>query len=94
MLPYILIIVSILIVRELFRIYFKRNWVLIHTAFGAEEYFQILSRLKSQGVKFKVETPFRGFDSRINRNLDKMQYDIYVKKEVEHLAANAIHKSI
>lgn len=69
-----------------------RNWQLIYTAFGSEEYFRIMGKLKREGVKLKISTPYRGLDSRSNRFKDHTQYDIYVRKGDEAIAAQALHK--
>lgn len=69
----------------------NRNWKLIYTTFGNEEYFKIISKLKDAGIKYKVVTPFRGMDTRNVRFIDNTQYDIYVKKEDEHKAIGAFH---
>ncbi|MFC4799549.1 hypothetical protein ACFPA1_09280 [Neobacillus sp. GCM10023253] len=68
------------------------NWKLIYTAYGNEEYFKIIAILKTEGIKLKIETPYRGIDSRITRFKDNTQYDIYVKKDEEHLAVKALQK--
>ncbi|WP_040203433.1 hypothetical protein [Neobacillus jeddahensis] len=76
----------------IFRTFSNRNWKLIYSTIGNEEYFRIIAKLKSDGIKFKTETPYRGFDHRMDRFKDHTQYDIYVKKEEEHLAVKALQK--
>jgi hypothetical protein len=70
--------------------YRYRNWTLIYTAFGHESFFNIVSKLKAGDVKYKVKTPIQNFGVRYYN--DNTQYDIYVKKEDAHLAANAMQK--
>lgn len=55
----------------------NRKWELIYTAYGYEDYFKFISKLKSEGVKYKVELPVNARSDRFN---DNTQYDIYVKK--------------
>ncbi|MED4204921.1 hypothetical protein [Neobacillus mesonae] len=69
-----------------------RDWTLIYSTFGNEEYFRIIAILKSAGIKFKIETPSRGIDTRTSRFKDNTQYNFYVKKEEEHLAVKVLHK--
>ena len=71
---------------------------LIYTAFGNEKYLKMAGKLTSAGISFKTK-------SRNNNRIiggpnifpvsfmDKStQYDIYVKKEDEYKAYQAIHK--
>jgi hypothetical protein len=50
----------------------------------------IIAKLNAAGVKYKTKSPVstRG-DARFN---DQTQYDIFVKKEEEHMAHAALHK--
>jgi flagellar biosynthesis/type III secretory pathway M-ring protein FliF/YscJ len=75
------------------RSFANRNWKLIYTTFGNEEYFKIIAKLSAKGIKYKVVTPQSGFEHPINRFKDQTQYDIYVKKEIEHLAYMALQES-
>ncbi|GGI11619.1 hypothetical protein [Gottfriedia solisilvae] len=59
------------------QIILNRKWELIYTAYGYEDYFKFISKLKSEGVKYKVELPVNARSDRFN---DNTQYDIYVKK--------------
>lgn len=84
----VLVFLFLLIVQN----FLTRKWKLIYSAHGTKKYFEVIGNLQTEGMKFKVETPNRGFNHRIDRFLDDTQYDIYVKKEVEHLAFKAIQK--
>lgn len=86
------LLVLIFIGITLGRILYYRNWTLIYSAFGNEEYFFIIAKLKAEGIKYRTSIPNRGFGDRLNRFKDATQYDIYVKKEEEHIAINALHK--
>lgn len=86
----IAILASVFIIIELIRTLSNRNWQLIYSAYGNEEYFTIIAKLRAQGIKYKIKSPFRGFDNRIDRFKDYTQYDIYVKKDEEHKAVKAI----
>jgi hypothetical protein len=69
----------------------NRKWTLLYTAFGSENYFGVIGKLKTAGINYKSKTPinFRGSESRF---LGNTQYDIYVKREEEHLANEALQK--
>ncbi|PEJ59268.1 hypothetical protein CN692_07260 [Bacillus sp. AFS002410] len=56
----------------------NRKWELIYTAYGYEDYFKTISKLKDEGVKYKVELPVNARSDRFN---DNTQYDIYVKRK-------------
>lgn len=76
---------------KIFRSIFPKK-KLIYTAFGNEEYFRIVGRLKSFGVKYSTKT---NIDFTRSRNITTSrftQYDIYVREEDEHKAIEAIHK--
>lgn len=57
----------------------NRKWELIYTAYGYEDYFKYISKLKDEGVKYKVELPLNGRGERVIK--DSTQYDIYIKKK-------------
>jgi hypothetical protein len=84
----ILVVFSLLI--SLLQLFFNRKWLLFYTAFGHDNYFMIIAKLNAAGVKYKTKSPVstRG-DARFN---DQTQYDIFVKKEEEHMAHAALHK--
>jgi hypothetical protein len=68
----------------------NRNWKLIYTAFGDDNYFKIVSKLNEDGVKYRTEIPGNLRTPRTYN--DNTQYDIYVKKEDEHKAAHAMQR--
>ncbi len=74
------------------RVLYYKNWTLIYTAFGNEKYFGIIAKLRAEGVKYRTHMPNRGFDNRVDRFKDHTQFDIYVKKEDEHIAVKALQK--
>jgi hypothetical protein len=86
------ILVIIFISISISRSFYNRNWALIYTAYGNEKYFSIIAKLKAEGVKFRINIPNRGFDNRVDRFKDNTQYDIYVKKDEEHIAVKALYK--
>jgi len=69
---------------------------LIHTAFGNEKYLKIASKLAAAGIDYKTKSinhnHFTGGHS-ISAMDKSIQYDIYVKKEDEYKAYQAIHKN-
>ena len=85
----IIVLVGIYLIYSLLQHYFNRKWVLLNTAFGYENYFKIIAKLQNAGVKYKTKTPVdtRGSD---NRFKDQTQYDIFVKKDEEHIAHAAV----
>lgn len=84
----IAIIVLIYVFIKLGQLYLNRKWKLLHTTFGHENYYKAVAKLKSAGVKYKTKTPLN-VNNRERFN-DNTQYDIYVKKEDEHLAQRAM----
>ena len=68
----------------------RRNWTLIYSTYGYDEYFQVIGKLKSAGIKYKLADP--AVDFRVDRFKDHTQYQIYVKKEEEHEAVKVLHK--
>ncbi|RFU60628.1 hypothetical protein [Bacillus sp. V59.32b] len=87
----IAIIILIFVIIKLAQLYINRNWKLLHTTFGHENYYKAVAKLKSAGVKYKTKTPLN-VNNRERLN-DNTQYDIYVKKEEEHLAQRAMNQS-
>ncbi|MDN3018962.1 hypothetical protein PH210_22580 [Paenibacillus sp. BSR1-1] len=85
------LVALVIILTTIIRTFLNRNWKLIYTAFGNEEYFRITAKLKSEEIKYKTVTPY-SFDNRTNRFKDNTQYDIYVKKDEEHLAVKSLQK--
>lgn len=65
---------------------------LVYTAMGSEAYFRVAYRLEGAGVSFRTRT--HSDWGRHNREFfpleDHVQYDIYVKREDEHKAQQAI----
>ncbi|UCZ53469.1 hypothetical protein LGQ02_01315 [Bacillus shivajii] len=62
----------------LFRFLFSKYKCLVHTAFGKEKYFNVVSKLKEEGIPYQT-----GIKSNPNtyQNIghnDYAQYDIYV----------------
>jgi hypothetical protein len=74
---------------KIFRKYFHKK-VLIYTAIGQNQYFQIVDRLSANGVMYwtKTQTEMRGQDYFSEQN---RIYDIFVKQEDEGKAIKAMH---
>lgn len=71
--------------------FFKRT--LVYSCFGNEKYFAIVNKLNNAGIKHTTRfinnnRSLRGHSTAMDRTI---QYDIYVKKEDEHIALQAIH---
>lgn len=75
---------------SIIQILVNRNWRLIYTAYGYQNYFTIIGKLKNNGISYKTKLPM---NVRVARFHDNKQYDIYVKKELEHRAVEAINQS-
>lgn len=80
-----------------FKLFEKKT--LIYTAFGHEQYLKIVGKLSAAGIVFTTKSRNynilrSGHNTILPRSLtDKnVQYDIYVKKEIEHKAYQAIQK--
>jgi hypothetical protein len=76
---------------------FFRKRILIHTAWGHEEYLKIANKLAAAGIVFKTKSRYSGHFMGGNSYLpmsfrDKtVQYDIYVNREDQYKAHQAIH---
>ncbi|MDN4074963.1 hypothetical protein [Fictibacillus terranigra] len=89
----IAILILLLIIILILRIVSNWNWKLVYSTYGSEDYFKIVEKLKTEGIKFKTGTPNRGFDHNIDRFKEStQQYDIYVKIDEEYLAVKALQK--
>ncbi|MEF2093596.1 hypothetical protein V3595_02830 [Bacillus sp. CFBP9009] len=70
-----------------------KYWTCIYSAFGNENYFKAVAKLKREGIQFKTKTPMNlGSESFQNRH-ETTQYDVFVKKEQEHIAQRALNKN-
>lgn len=61
----------------------NKEWKHVYTAFGNKDYYSVVSKLKSDGIKYRVKT----ITSQRNSPFDydhSAQYEIYVKKGTEH----------
>jgi hypothetical protein len=87
----IIAFIAVGVLSSLIKHLLNRNWTLVYTAFGNENYLKIAAKLQEDGVPYKTETPA---DFRTPRNgfNDQTQYDIYVKKTDEHKSAHALRK--
>lgn len=83
------ILIIIALISSLIQYLSNRKWTLIYTAYGSENYFGVIEKLKTAGVHFKSKSPIN-LRSNETRSKDYTQYDIYVKKEEEHLAYEAL----
>ncbi|WP_088068208.1 hypothetical protein [Gottfriedia luciferensis] len=66
----------------------NRKWKLIYTAFGYQNYFLIIGKLRKEGIQYKTKLPMNLRSRVFNENT---QYDIYVKKDVEHEALQSLY---
>ncbi|GAA1369436.1 hypothetical protein ABWK46_07820 [Peribacillus frigoritolerans] len=70
-----------------------KYWTCIYTAFGNENYYKAVAKLEREGIPFKTKTPMNlGTENFQNRH-ETTQYDVFVKKEQEHIAQRAINKN-
>lgn len=83
------IILAFVIVCSVVNYLLYRDWVLIFTALDHQQYFEIISKFNTNGINYRVRTV-------VNQRTTEMfldysgQYDIYVKKQDEQLARNAL----
>lgn len=70
---------------------FSRHRCLIYTAFGHEQYAKIVGKLQTHGVPYRTRMWFTNSSNSSWEFVDYTQYDIYVKKEDEYKAQQAIH---
>lgn len=89
---FLVIVLGGIIVGSFVHKYRYRNMNLIYTAFGQENYFNFIAKLKADGVAYKVRIPGQAFGDRERPVIDNTQYDIYVKKADAHLASDALRK--
>ncbi|KZE69263.1 hypothetical protein AWM68_03065 [Fictibacillus phosphorivorans] len=89
---FVAIVLGGIIIGSLIQRYRYRKLKLIYTAFGQENYFNIISKLNSADVPYKVKVPMQGMGARERSIVDNTQYDIFVKKEEAHRAGDALRK--
>jgi len=70
-----------------------KYWTCIYTAFGNENYFKVVAKLEREGIQFKTKTPINSGSENFQNRHETIQYDVFVKKEQEHIAQRAVHKS-
>ena len=63
----------------------------VYSAFGQKDYFRIVNKLRSKGVKYRVRI-VRDLSSRQVYKDNYTQYDFFVKKEDVGKAEEAIHR--
>ncbi|WP_214791044.1 hypothetical protein [Bacillus sp. ISL-4] len=71
----------------------SKYWTCIYTAFGNENYFKLVAKLEREGIQFKTKTPMNSGSENFQNRHETIQYDVFVKKEQEHIAQRAVHKS-
>ena len=88
----IAIFMFVVIVFLLIKYFINKNWILVYTVFGNEDYYKMMSLLKEAGITYKVVKPDRVINSRVERFNDQTKYQIYVKKGEEYQAEFVLHK--
>jgi hypothetical protein len=69
---------------------FSKHRCLVHTALGIERYFKAVNELERAGVSFRISTRARYTTYPVLGHSDNTQYDIFVKKEDDYKAQQAI----
>lgn len=78
------------VIHYLFDFLFSKQRCLIFTSFNLDDYFKVISKLNSSAISHRTKS----------RNIDQVgttwgkhfiQYDVYVKKEDEYKAQQAIN---
>jgi len=72
---------------------FSKKKCLVYTAFGSSDYSKVIGKLQNSGIPYRTRI-ISNNSSRHNHYVGRTintQYDIFVKKEDEHRALNAIH---
>ncbi|PAK39096.1 hypothetical protein CHI08_19285 [Peribacillus simplex] len=70
-----------------------KYWTCIYTAFGNENYYKAVAKLEREGIPFKTKTPMNLGSERIQNRHEATQFDVFVKKEQEHIAQRVINKN-
>ncbi|MFE4142033.1 hypothetical protein ACFX4I_09140 [Peribacillus sp. YIM B13472] len=70
-----------------------KYWTCIYTAFGNENYFKVIAKLEREGIQFKTKTPMNSGSENFQNRHETIQYDVFVKKEQEHIAQRALNKN-
>ncbi|MEK3878716.1 hypothetical protein [Paenibacillus sp. FSL M7-0420] len=84
------------LLRSIWHFFVPRERTLVYTTFDQGQYLQVKSRLAVAGIPhrsrmnggMKATTQRAKFGGKVN-----VQYDLFVRKEAEHRALGAIHKS-
>lgn len=82
--------------RGIWHFFVPRERTLVYTTFDQSQYFRVKSRLAEAGIRhrsrmnggMKAATQRAGFGGKVN-----VQHELFVRKEDEHRALGAIHKS-
>lgn len=81
---------TIIVLYSFIQLYLNRKWKLIYTAFGYQNYFIIIGKLKKNGIEYKTKLPINLRSRQFDENT---QYDIYVKNDSEHLALQSLYQN-
>ncbi|PGS56827.1 hypothetical protein [Bacillus sp. AFS041924] len=83
-------VITIIVLYSFIQLYLNRKWKLIYTAFGYQNYFIIIGKLKKNGIEYKTKLPINLRSRQFDENT---QYDIYVKNDSEHLALQSLYQN-
>ncbi|UPM52927.1 hypothetical protein [Gottfriedia acidiceleris] len=83
-------VIIIIVLSSFIQLNLNRKWKLIYTTYGYQNYFTMIGKLKKNGIEYKTKLPMSFNGRRFNENT---QYDIYVKKDLEHLALQSFYEN-
>ncbi|MFF2879244.1 hypothetical protein ACFVR2_23420 [Gottfriedia sp. NPDC057991] len=90
MLFLVIYVIIMIVLYGFIQLYLNQKWKLIYTTYGYQNYFMIIGKLKKNGIEYKTKLPMNFSGRRFNENT---QYDIYVKKDLEHLALQSLYQN-
>jgi hypothetical protein len=73
---------------------FSKHRSLIFTSFNQSEYYNAVNKLKHQGLSYRTRISTLDTGTMYSNRNDFNQYDIFVKKQDEHIAEKALNSRV
>jgi hypothetical protein len=79
------------LIMNIIRFFFSKYRYLLFTSFNISEYYNAVNKLKQHGVSYRSRITSYDTGTRYSNRNDNSQYDIFVKKDDQHLAEKALN---
>jgi hypothetical protein len=70
---------------------FSKHRCLVFTSFNQTDYYKMVTKLRNHGVSYRTRITSHNTGMMVSSRNDLNQYDIFVKKTEEDLAARALN---